>query len=237
MMMYFGSKWRLAPKYPAPQCDTIIEPFAGGAGYSLLHYEKNVKLYDKSPYVVAVWKFLIESTREDILNLPVVEPGEKVSEMGLPLGAEYLIRSWLDIYNGGQQARDHRVAWPLKEWPDVPMQFWGIKCRQRIADHVEYLNHWTCDHVDDYTDIPNRCASWHIDPPYQNQGKHYKYSSGDIDFKRLGEWCKSRDGHVVVCENEGADWLPFVRHCEQNGVSYKDGKAKRSVEVIWQKDL
>jgi hypothetical protein len=34
---FFGSKWRVAPHYPAPERDLIIEPFAGSAGYSLRH--------------------------------------------------------------------------------------------------------------------------------------------------------------------------------------------------------
>jgi hypothetical protein len=35
MFTYLGGKWRLAPKYPPPIHDTIIEPFCGSAGYSL----------------------------------------------------------------------------------------------------------------------------------------------------------------------------------------------------------
>jgi hypothetical protein len=233
MIKCYGSKWRLAPKYPHPQHDTIIEPFAGGAGYSLLHYRKNVRLYDKSPYVVAIWKFLIGASRQDILGLPIVEPGEKVSEMGLPMGAEYLIRSWLDIYTGGKSARDQRLSWSLETWPDVPVQYWGERCRQRIADHVECLSHWTCEQIDDYTDIPDCEATWHIDPPYQNAGKHYKYSANAIDFDRLGDWCKSRSGQVMVCENAGADWLPFRHHCEQVGANKVGDSYKRSTEVIW----
>jgi hypothetical protein len=232
MMFYYGSKWRLAPKYPPPRHDTIVEPFAGGAGYSLLHYRKNVRLYDKSPYVVAIWKFLIGASRQDILDLPIVEPGEKVSEMGLPLGAEYLIRSCLDTYKGGKSAADNRVGWSLKTWPNnVRVSHWGERCRQRIADHVEYLSHWTCEQIDDFADIPDHEATWHIDPPYQNMGKHYKYSANAIDFDRLGDWCKSRSGQVMVCENAGAEWLPFRYHCEQ--VSNISDLGKRSTEVIW----
>ena len=31
---YYGGKWRAAPKYPPPEHDTIVEPFAGAAGYA-----------------------------------------------------------------------------------------------------------------------------------------------------------------------------------------------------------
>jgi site-specific DNA-adenine methylase len=43
---YFGSKYRLAKRYPKPQCDEIIEPFAGSAGYALLYPQKQVYLYE-----------------------------------------------------------------------------------------------------------------------------------------------------------------------------------------------
>ena len=48
----------------------------------------------------------------------------------------------------------------------------------------------------------------------------------------LSEWCRSRRGQVMVCENEGARWLPFrpFRSIQStsNGVSR---------EVIWTNDL
>ena len=53
-------------------------------------------------------------------------------------------------------------------------------------------------------------ASWFVDPPYQNQGKHYHYGPENVDFAMLGNWCRTRLGQVIVCENEGADWLPFT---------------------------
>jgi len=32
---YYGGKFRAAPRYPTPTHKTIVEPFAGAAGYSL----------------------------------------------------------------------------------------------------------------------------------------------------------------------------------------------------------
>ena len=40
---FYGAKYNLAPKYPSPVGDSIVEPFAGSAQYSLLHYQKNVQ--------------------------------------------------------------------------------------------------------------------------------------------------------------------------------------------------
>ena len=30
-----------------------------------------------------------------------------------------------------------------------------------------------------------------------------------VDYVALREWCLSRKGLLIVCEQEGADWLPF----------------------------
>lgn len=37
---YFGAKWRAAPHYPPPTHPTVIEPFAGAAGYALRHHTR-----------------------------------------------------------------------------------------------------------------------------------------------------------------------------------------------------
>lgn len=60
-----------------------------------------------------------------------------------------------------------------------------------------------------YEDTPNQTATWFIDPPYQIGGHFYKESNKNIDFKSLGQWCKTREGQVMVCEKIGADWMDF----------------------------
>jgi hypothetical protein len=57
--------------------------------------------------------------------------------------------------------------------------------------------------------VPNQRATWIIDPPYQDQGKHYTCGSKYIDYNKLREWCDTRLGQVIVCESEGADWYDF----------------------------
>ena len=51
MFSYFGSKYKLAKHYGAPRFDTVIEPFAGSAAYSLYWEPKNVILYDANPEI------------------------------------------------------------------------------------------------------------------------------------------------------------------------------------------
>ena len=42
MFYYYGRKQKIFGKYPKPQFDTIIEPFAGSAAYSMNYYKKNI---------------------------------------------------------------------------------------------------------------------------------------------------------------------------------------------------
>ena len=52
-------------------------------------------------------------------------------------------------------------------------------------------------------------------------------SNKKINFTELGEWCKSRNGQVIVCENTKADWLPFKPMIEMQGAMFK------TTEAIW----
>jgi hypothetical protein len=52
----------------------------------------------------------------------------------------------------------------------------------------------------------------------------------------LGDWCKTRPGQVIVCENDGATWLPF-RHFRDIQSSTSAGHGKKiSKEAIWLSD-
>ena len=88
----------------------------------------------------------------------------------------------------------------------------------------------------DYARIPNVEATWFVDPPYQpvdgirgnGYDKKCQCTAKHIDYNALGEWCKSRLGQVIVCEQDGANWLPFgVLHETTNS---QDKKYK---ELIW----
>ena len=72
-------------------------------------------------------------------------------------------------------------------------------------------------------------ATWFIDPPYQNAGKHYRFGSSQLDYPALAAWCQTREGQVIVCEQGGATWLPF-----QVLSDVKTTRAgQRSIEVIY----
>ena len=98
---YFGSKYRMAKHYPKSLYTTIIEPFAGSAGYSLLYPYKNVILYDNYEPVISLWDYLIKVKKEEILSLPLDNNGHPfckeypVSDCDIAPEAKILIGFWL----------------------------------------------------------------------------------------------------------------------------------------------
>jgi hypothetical protein len=54
-------------------------------------------------------------------------------------------------------------------------------------------------------------------------------SNKDIDYTQLSEWCKSRNGQVLVCENSKADWLEF------KNINLMKGSKYRTMEALWTK--
>jgi site-specific DNA-adenine methylase len=217
---YFGAKKRNAHKYPAPKYDTIIEPFAGSAGYSHLYHDREIVLYDAYPAVVNAWQYLIQASRDDILGLPLLKPGQSLSEFSLSAGERAFVGFWL--VRAGTNPRDHLVPSWSKNYPN---RFWGQYIRGQIASQVHLINHWKSELLD-YSQIPNTEATWFIDPPYEVAGKSYVHS--EIDYTALGAWCRTRQGQAIVCESEGASWLPFEKLYEHKGIQ----RAKRT-EVIW----
>lgn len=207
--------------YPNPSFDVIIEPFAGAAGYSLRHYTKKVKLYEKYTDLILMWEFLIQASYDDIMYLPL--EFEDITKEDIPKGAQVLIGFLLNT--GTTRPCLSKSKW-AKEYSQTS-QFWGEKRRSRIAEQVSKIKHWEIHKISDFSEIPNEKATWFIDPPYQKQGIHYVHGSQDISFDSLGQWCLERKGEVIVCEQEGADWLPWNSAKEIKG----NNKTKTSKEV------
>ena len=83
-----------------------------------------------------------------------------------------------------------------------------------------------------YDLAPDVEATWFIDPPYNNAvGRYYIHGPEALDYESLGRWCQSRRGQVMVCENDGAEWLPFSPfETLKAGVNGSGSK-----EVLWQR--
>ena len=224
---YFGGKWRAAPAYPPPQHRTLIEPFAGSAGYALRYPHLDVLLIDKSEAIAGVWEYLINVKSSEVLALPDVPPGERVPE-SLPQEAQWLIGLWVN--QGAAAPRRTQTRWASRG-DHHQMCMWGRPARERIAKQVTSIRHWLVQ-WGEYNDAPDIEATWFVDPPYQTQGKQYPHGAKGIDFGALGEWCKSRRGQVMVCENTGAGWLPF-RPFGKFKSNKSNSTRPRSAEALW----
>jgi len=241
ILNYFGSKVSTAHKYPWPKHDTIIEPFCGGAGYSLCHWERKVQLYDLNPDVVRAWQYVISSTPEEILQLPLIEPGQRVDELDCCDEARLLIGFSVQAACANAPCQVLSAGW--KEHNGKPQHhdagwatLWGETRRQRVAEVAANVKHWTVGLLP-YASLPNVKSTWFVDPPYQDAGRNYPFGSDRINYQHLADWCRSRRGQVIVCENEGADWLPFVPFIRgKRGATFDEGKTRRRTEVIWCSD-
>ena len=234
-LSYFGSKWRAAKRYPPPRHRMIVEPFAGGAGYSLRYPDHDVVLVDKDPRIVAIWQFLIEAQPRDVLALPLLGLDQTIDDLPPcdPRGRE-LIRAWLQGASGNPKNQFSTYARQAyaRSGPDGPVHYWSAACRARIAAQVPRIKHWIVIEGS-YDELPNAPATWFVDPPYNNRaGETYRCGRKGIDYAHLGAWCREREGQVIVCENEGADWLPFAP-LYRTTTTPKAGTQKRSIEVVW----
>ena len=225
---FYGSKYRIAPKYPPPDFDTIVEPFAGSAGYSALYPSKNVVLYDKDPIIASLWDYLISAPEQEIIDLPNIQGDDSVDAMNIPSEAKSLIGFWIN--RGSARPSKTRSAWMRAGNHDT--SFWGKEIKERIASQQKHIRHWQV-RCCDYSDIDNEQATWFIDPPYNNKaGSHYKMTAKAIDYQHLAGWCRGRMGQGIVCENNGADWLPF-RHLTNAKANESSRGGKVSKESIW----
>ena len=217
MWPYYGGKYSIAHLYPKPKHNRIIEPFAGTAQYSLIHFDNDVLLVDKWDVIIKIWKWLQQCSKQDILGLPRLKQGERLSSLNLS-EEEKLFMGF--VVGQGQSPRDKASAMTTTYRPN--RQNYTLR---KTAEQLFKIKHWQFVNGS-YECLGNTKATWFIDPPYQHGG-HVYVTGNKLDYLALGEWSKSRLGHVIVCENTKADWLPFKPMRKMSGTMY------RTVEAIW----
>lgn len=217
MFSYYGSKSKIVHLYPTPKFDKIIEPFAGSARYSLRFWEKDILLVDKFDVIVNIWNWLKQCNKNDILSLPILKQGQKLSDYNLNKEAKDLIY-YCSTGGGGSRTGDKITCSENDNFNS-----WA-KDKIRIAENLYKIKHWNIK-LADYNDLENETATWFIDPPYMFGGYKYKFSSNKLDFESLGNWCKSRNGQIIVCENTKANWLPFKPMVKMQGIKFKTTEA------------
>lgn len=217
-----------------PQHKHIIEPFAGAAAYSvrwgLTH---DVWLNDLNPKTFAIWCFLTSAGAVDAVRTYVpesVEIGQRISDIlpnDAPEGLRYLLQAQCNQGTGGQPGNYNQVtSMSASSWHSII---------PRLTYLCPRIRHWTITNVD-YRELANIKGTWFIDPPYNNTaGNRYAFGSRGIDFAELAQWCYTREGNTIVCENEGADWMPFEVLCKRRGVKSRY-QVTETPEVVYLSD-
>ena len=166
--------------------------------------------------IVRLWKWLQKCSRNDILKLPVLDPGQSVDDFTFDCDEA----KWLVGFNINVASSSPKKS--CMTWMDKDKQKAHL---QQVADDLYKIRHWDI-RLGDYQDVENIEATWFVDPPYQVGGEYYRHSSKGIDYNKLGDWCKTRKGQVIVCGNYGDKWLDFEPLVKLSGA------VKDSVECI-----
>ena len=220
MWSYLGSKSKTIKRYPLPVCSTIIEPFAGTARYALLYSDRQVILNDIYKVITDSWSYLVGATPEQIENLPDLKRGDDLRNLNI----SDVERNLLGFIVARGVSSPRNIC---SEWSATSKEIDIFK--KRVLKNLDKIRHFKIMNVD-YRELENVEATWFIDPPYQHgrfPGSRYIHDA--IDYVELADWCKSRRGQVIVCENTKANWLDFKPLLELHG------QRKRTVELIWTK--
>lgn len=225
---YYGAKHGLALKYPPPVHDTIVEPFAGSAAYSVRWATESTEviLCDADKAVVELWHRVQSFTESDLQALDRhLERDRRTTD---PLVAASSGSAGLKATLSGVSLQiTPRMR---KDWPNI---------RRRIKRALPRIRKWQVIHCT-YQEAPQIEATWFIDPPYQvstqNEytslahaaGNAYRHSAAQINFDHLGAWCQQQRGQVIVCEQAPAAWLPFEPLAQQ-----KNAQNISRTEVMW----
>jgi hypothetical protein len=198
---WFSSKNKLAQYYPAPKHGKLVESHCGGAGYACNNHELDVLLCDVDPRVTTVWQYLINASQHDILSLPLLRVGQSIDEFALAPEE----RLFLSCCVNTSPFRRTLTSWQNGQNTGL----WGEVKRARVAANIEFIRHWRVIYAS-YDKLPNERATWFVDPLYRGMEHHFAISrKHPTDYSHLAEWCRYRNGQVIVCERASATWLPF----------------------------
>lgn len=225
---FYGAKWRAVERgmYPHPLHSTIVEPFAGSAGYALHYADRDVILVEIDPIIAGIWRWLIAATSAEVLS---IDPVDSVDDLpaDVPIGARSLVGFAMNAATSSPRRTLSAGGRKLREQGRT-LYGWTVELRQRVADQVPQIKHWQIIEGN-YTLAPDIEGTHFIDSPYERQGIHYRFGSRGIKFGQLASWCQLRRGQPIVCEQPGATWLPF----RSIGATKSGPRSKSAQEALW----
>ncbi len=223
MFYYYGAKHRLSRYYPEPKCSTIVEPFAGAAGYAMFWLEKRpdmrAVLVEKDPRVADTWRRVL---RGDV-NIDRPEVGEWTTDFLCMTASASNATGTLKRMRFSERAS--------REFDRMLRRIRRIA--SAVAGRVEIIE-------GDFTCAPDIEATWFIDPPYKptrsagktsragGRGYARGCNSDSLDYSDLANFCRSRRGQVIACEYVTADWLEFSPLREN-----QDAFGRKYTEGVW----
>ena len=219
MWSYYGSKKSIVDYYPPPKYGKIIEPFVGAGSYALKYWDRQITIMDKYEVIYSIWKWLQSCEKKDIDKLPHhLVSGQTLNDFKFDTPEAKMLMGFI-IAKGIERPRVKPTDRAILSRPNT-INYTLTK----IKSSLHKIKHWEILHGS-YECLSNEKATWFIDPPYQFGGS--TYVENKIDFSQLSNWCKNRDGQVIVCENIKADWLDFVPMIQNKGTH------KKTTEAIW----
>jgi hypothetical protein len=175
-----------------------------------------------------VWRYLINASPQDILKLPDMFAGDSLNDHKWLSQEE----RWLIGYGINPGSASPKVtARASGNWSLPQAHRASLWNRYKIdtANNLYKIKHWKII-LGEYNCLENITGTYFIDPPYKYGGIYYRINSSKLDYAVLSNWCRERNGQVIVCENTKADWLPFKPLVEMNGQLHK------TMEAVWIKE-
>jgi hypothetical protein len=180
---------------------------------------QRVILVEKDPRVCEIWHQLLSMDVDELLDYPIPKAGERTSD--------FLLMT---------SACSNRIARTQEMTVTSRMPVVLKRMFKQIASVLPHVKGRVEIVEGDYTKAPDIEATWFIDPPYhvngraQSRGMGYAEgcNSASLDYEALAGWCRSRRGQKIVCEQAGADWLPF-EHLRWA----RDSIGNTAAEAVW----
>jgi hypothetical protein len=237
LFKWFGSKWMASKHYPKPQCDLIVEPFAGSAGYASRHANRPVIICENNPLLIELWEWIIgAATTDNVLDIPLDLPeGTDIQSIGLTRGQQLLLKHW-------QRTNNYGNCWTTSPWGSKPGQ-WTRSTRERVSREIHEVKHWKFIRSSEFDPMAVPVGTWLIDPPYEY---NYKYGQPNFDSQSVVKMIEHihPNSQIIACEarcpktGSAPSYLPFVdfKDCVTSRRSAAAGNHTHSREMLWTRD-